>query len=140
MAGNIVCDLDGVVYRGNRPIEGAAAALRELTGAGFRLVFASNNSTKSPEAMAQAIAERTGFAAGADQVVNSAAAAAHLMSGGVPGPVYVIGEPGLRATLRDAGIVVTDDAGGAAAVVVGMDRAFDYAKLRNRLLVDDQRL
>jgi 4-nitrophenyl phosphatase len=129
--GNIVCDLDGVVYRGKEPIDGAAAALRALTAAGFRLVFASNNSTKSPAAMARDIADRTGFAAEEDQVVNSAAAAAYLLTGSAPAAVYVIGEPGLRSTLRDAGVEVIDDAGNATAVVVGMDRSFDYSRLRD---------
>ncbi|HVJ96160.1 MAG TPA: HAD family hydrolase, partial [Acidimicrobiia bacterium] len=41
----ICCDLDGVVWRGEDPIPGAARGIEVLRAAGMRLVFLTNNSS-----------------------------------------------------------------------------------------------
>jgi len=40
----LVCDLDGVLYVGNDPVEGAAERIAELAAGGVRVVFCTNNS------------------------------------------------------------------------------------------------
>jgi glycerol 3-phosphatase-2 len=45
----IVCDLDGVVWRGDDPIPGSAAAIGELREAGYRVGFVTNNSAVTPD-------------------------------------------------------------------------------------------
>ncbi|HVM12475.1 MAG TPA: HAD family hydrolase, partial [Actinomycetota bacterium] len=42
-------DLDGVVYRGDEPIPGAAPTIATLRDLGRGLVFATNNSARTPE-------------------------------------------------------------------------------------------
>ena len=42
-----IIDLDGTVYRGDRLLPGAGAALERLRSAGVRALFFSNNPTKS---------------------------------------------------------------------------------------------
>ena len=41
----VCCDLDGVVWRGETPIEGAADGITQLRDAGLRVVFLTNNSS-----------------------------------------------------------------------------------------------
>ena len=58
----IVCDLDGVLYRGDVGIAGAGEGLAGLRRAGIDLVFVTNNSTKTPAEAAAKITRLTGFA------------------------------------------------------------------------------
>ncbi len=129
MRGNVVCDLDGVVYRGTIPIEGAADALRRIEGMGFNLLFVTNNSTRTPVQTAAGIARITGYEASDDQVLGSAQAAAALLAGGDVREAMVVGGPGILEALEQAGISTTAKPDRAGAVVVGLDREFTYRKL-----------
>jgi len=42
-----ILDVDGVICRGSRPIEGGVEGVRALLEMGKRVVFVSNNSTRS---------------------------------------------------------------------------------------------
>ena len=46
-------DLDGVLYRGTQPTPGAADALARLRRAGKRLAFVTNNSSETPQDVAE---------------------------------------------------------------------------------------
>lgn len=127
-AGNIVCDLDGVVYVGATPVPGAAAALAELEGRGYRLIFATNAPIRTAGEVARHIRAVGGYAARAEQVITSAMAAADLLGPG-GGPVLAVGESGLAATLAEAGLEITRDPDSARAVVVGLDRDLTFAHL-----------
>lgn len=126
--GNVVCDLDGVVFRGGRGIPGSGEALHRLTEHGWRILFVTNNSTGTPEATARTIEERSGFAASPDQVLVSSQAAAFLLAETRP-RTYVIGSDGIHWALAEAGVPVTESGSDAEAVVVGLDREFDYRRL-----------
>jgi len=123
-----VCDLDGVLYLDGHPIPGSGAALREIAERGYRIVFATNNSTRTPAAVAARIEESTSFPAAPRQVVTSSMAAASLLHP-EDSPVLVIGEAGVTEAVAAAGLALTDDPGAAAAVVVGYTRRFDYDML-----------
>lgn len=124
----VVCDIDGVVLLGKEPVPGARAALETIRDAGIRVAFATNNSTRTREDVAANVESCTGFAASPESVVTSGAATARFLVGKVS-TVYVLGSDGLRATLRDAGIVVDADWRRADAVVAGLDFELDYAAL-----------
>lgn len=124
----VVCDLDGVVYVGAEPVPGAGPALLQIDRAGIDLLFATNNSTKTPADTAAAIADRAGYTARADQVITSGLATAQWMGDDVSSAL-VVGEQGLVDTIRDAGIEVVGMHDHPEAVVVGLDRDFDYDKL-----------
>ncbi len=128
MTGTVVCDLDGVVYRGGRAVDGAGDALAELERRGWRILFCTNNSTRTRAAVARRIAELAGYPARVDQVVGSAEAAAALLAAQQP-PTYVLGGDGIREALRAAKIPEVADAEGAEAVVVGLATDCDYAAL-----------
>ena len=64
--GNIVCDLDGVLYLAEEPVPGGAAALERLSAEGFRILFATNAGLRTPPAVAEHIATCCGYPARAD--------------------------------------------------------------------------
>lgn len=126
----VVClDLDGVVWRGDEPIPGAADAVRRLRTAGVPVGFMSNNSSM-PVAEVVAKLARFGIDAGPEQVLTSALAAADLLATTIaPGSrVHVCAGPGVVEALGAAGFEPVRD-GPAAAVVVGFHRDFDFAAL-----------
>jgi len=73
----VIFDCDGVLWRGNETINNAAAALRELRRRGKRLLFVTNNSSKSRAAYVKKF-QGLGIEATADEACleGSAAAAA----------------------------------------------------------------
>ncbi|HET6770909.1 MAG TPA: HAD-IIA family hydrolase [Actinomycetota bacterium] len=125
-------DLDGVAYRGAAPIPGAAEAIRDLRRRGRRVVFITNNSARTPEAVAGTL-ELMGVPASPDDVVTSAQAAVPLVRDliGSEGTVFAVGEEGVLAALKEGGMTVLQgEPERADAVVVGWDRRADYEKLR----------
>lgn len=129
MTGNVICDLDGVVYRGREPVPGSAASLERLRTAGWHVVFCTNNSSRTPEDVAARIRSIAGFEATPDQVVTSAAAAARLLAAQRP-PTFVLGGEGVTDALLKAGIPLVTSAAEAEAVVVGLAIGLTYQWLR----------
>jgi HAD superfamily hydrolase (TIGR01450 family) len=129
MSGNLICDLDGVVYRGRDPVPGSAAALAALEAAGWRIIFCTNNSARTPEEVAERIRGITGYEGRPDQVITSAAAAAGLLTESKP-PTFVLGGEGVRSALEKEGIPVTAVGSEAGAVVVGLATGLTYDWLR----------
>lgn len=128
--GNVVCDLDGVVYLLGRPVPGAGQALIELDEAGYAIVFVTNNSTRSPDMIAARIERMTGYPARAPQVIGSGQAAVTMLTEDA-GPVFVVGGGGIRQALDVAGVPETKDPRAAGAVIVGLDTAISYERLRD---------
>jgi glycerol-1-phosphatase len=125
-------DLDGVVFRGEAAIPGASETIEELRRRSRRIVFITNNSARTPEAVADVLGS-LGVPASPDEVVTSAQAAVPLLRDliGPGGSVFAVGEEGVRAALRDGGFTVLEgEPDGADAVVVGWDRRADYDALR----------
>jgi HAD superfamily hydrolase (TIGR01457 family) len=120
-------DLDGVLYRGDRPIARAAEAVAAIRAMGKGVAFVTNNSSRTPDAVAAHLAS-VGVDASPDEVETSAlTAAAELPRRGVRA-AFVIGEDGLRTALASAGVEPADGVD-VDAVVVGWDRSFTYEKL-----------
>lgn len=126
MIGAVVCDLDGVVYRGKTATPGAKEALQTLDEAGLSPYFVTNNSAGEPSGVQRKLAEVVGYRANVDRIVTSAQVAASLVE---TGPVLVVGETGIVSALGDAGFTVTEDPAEAATVVVGLARNLDYQRV-----------
>jgi len=131
--GNVVCDLDGVVYLLGHPIPGAGQALIDLDAAGYAVLFVTNNSTRTPEMTAARVANLTGYPAEPRQVIGSAEAAITLLAAEA-GPALVVGGAGIRQALAAAKVPETDDPGAAAAVIVGLDPDLSYERLRDAVV------
>ena len=128
---SFLVDLDGVLWRAEQPVEGAADALARLRRAGHRVACFTNNSFPTV-AENQAKLEAMGVEVDAELVLSSAQAAATL---GVAGErALVVGGPGIVEALEAAGLAAVTCGGpgpgdGFDLVVVGIDPAFDYPRL-----------
>lgn len=125
----VACDLDGVVWRGEEPIPGSAAAVARLRGAGLRVVFLTNNSSGRVSDYIDKLAH-CGIDAKAGDVATSAQSAAMLLGATLPAGASVLAcaGAGVVEALTANGFTVVD-AGPADAVVVGWHREFDFDRL-----------
>jgi arabinose operon protein AraL len=131
-------DLDGTVFRGDPLIEGADDAVETLRAAGSSVLFLSNKATRRRAAFAEKL-RRLGIAVDDDAIVNSALIAASYLETHHPdAPVFVVGEPPLRAELRARGLPLTDDPDETAVLLASMDRQFDYGTLTKALHAVDE--
>src|SRR5260221_802145 len=124
-------DLDGVVYSGPDPIDGAVDALAAARKAGLRLAFVPNNASRAPSAIAEHLT-RLGVPAGSADVVTSAQAAATLIANRFPAGslVLVAGSNGLRLAVRERGLrPVSLAADHPVAVVQGYAPDMNYGLL-----------
>ena len=129
-------DLDGVVYLGGTPIEGAADALAVAAKNGMRLAFVTNNASRTPSAVAAQLSGMGIPATGTD-VVTSAQAAARLIAGKFPvgSPVLVVGAMSLRLAMRERGLrPVSTAAERPVAVAQGYAPGIDYSLLAEAAL------
>jgi glycerol-1-phosphatase len=129
-AGPVVCcDLDGVVWRGDEPIPGAAAGIARLRAAGFGVAFVSNNSSQPLGDVADKLGA-AGVPASPDDVITSAVSAATLLASALePGsPVLACAGPGVVEALETAGLRPVARPP-VTAVVVGLHRGFDFDDL-----------
>lgn len=105
----VIFDLDGVVYVGGEPCEGAAEGIKAAREDGLHVLFMTNNASRTPDEVAEHL-QSMGIEAAPDEVLNSSqVGAAHLASlrddGDVePDPlVLAVGGPGVCQALQDEG-------------------------------------
>src|SRR6476469_4676585 len=126
----LVLDMDGVIYRGDEALPGAAALFPALRAAGVSVILATNNATPSPAAF-QAKLAQMGITVPEETILTSVTATTAGLAVAAPAgaPVYCVGAPWLReAVLALPGW--TWDETAPAFVVVGLDPAVTYDKLR----------
>ncbi len=127
----LVCDLDGVVYRGATAVPGAVDALRRVTREGRPIAYATNNASRPPAVVAQRLRD-LGLSVDVDQVVTSAQAGARALGARMPSgtPVLAVGGPGVAEALRDVGLApVTSATEGVAAVLQGFGAEVGWSEL-----------
>lgn len=134
----VLCDMDGVLYRGHAPIDGAAAAISSIQAGGHRVCYATNNGW-SPIATLVGRLRGMGIAAREDDVVGSSWMAAELYrqtASGASRP-YVVGGSELRYQLRRVGARPAPPTRPdlADSVVLGLDLAFSYRRLARAQVV-----
>ena len=118
-----VFDMDGVLFRGEEPIEGGKELVNELIAEGRLIRYLTNNSTKTRREYAEKL-YRMGYPAEPAQIYTSAAGAAFYLGST---SAYVVGESGLRYELEAVGCRVTD--GPAEWVVAGACWGLTYAMI-----------
>ncbi|MBM7563364.1 TIGR01457 family HAD-type hydrolase [Paenibacillus sacheonensis] len=123
----LLIDLDGTLYHGSKMIPGADALIHMLRKEEIRYLYVTNNSSATPEAVADRL-NGMGIPAMPDDVCTSAQAAAAYIAERSPGArVHAVGEAGLLAALREAGLQLDDEA--PELVVQGIDRSLTYDKI-----------
>ncbi len=119
-----ICDMDGVIYRGNRLIPHVREFVSWLNESGKNYLFLTNGSSRSPRELSQKLA-RLGLDVDESHFYTSALATAAFLKSQCPGgSAYVIGEPGLVNALYDAGFTMNDV--NPDYVVFGMSTNIDY--------------
>lgn len=125
-------DLDGVVYRGNELLPGAREFIAWLDANQKKYLFLTNNSFATGAQILAKLA-RMGIATDGVHLLTAGQAAVQNIARRVPGgSVYVVGEQPLIDLVEEQGLsAVADDSSAADAVLVGLDRTFDYQKMAN---------
>ena len=102
----IICDLDGVIYRGHAGIPHAVESLVAALSAGVAVVYATNNASRSPAEVAGHL-EALGLPGPGSRVVTSAQAGARYVAQRCPpgSRVLAVGGPGVSLALQEAGLV-----------------------------------
>lgn len=122
-----ICDMDGVIYHGNRLLPGAAEFIEWLQAEGKEFLFLTNNSGYTPKELQQKL-ERMGISVSEEHFYTSALATAAFLKSQAPGcSVYALGEAGLLNALYDAGITMNDV--DPDYVVVGESRSYSLDTL-----------
>ncbi len=135
----VIFDLDGVLYRGDEPMPGAVDTVTRLRASGKRVLYATNNSTRTRQEYVERL-RRFGLPCERDDIVTSAwATGRYLIQKGLrPRDPLIVGAEGLRAELREAGLLEREhavvpfrEASGAPAdmVVVGLLQTVSYDHL-----------
>jgi 4-nitrophenyl phosphatase len=96
-------DCDGVLWHGSNPIPHISAVLEYLRKAGKRILFVTNNSSKSRSLGIQKFS-KFGIQASEDEIFGSAYCAAYYLSRLGTKKVYAIGMQGLFTELDSFGI------------------------------------
>jgi NagD protein len=125
---SFLIDMDGVIYHGNRLIDGAADFVSRMQAAGCKFLFLTNNSGKTPADLSHKLAA-LGMEVPERHFYTSALATANFLHSQKPnGSAYVIGEAGLFQALYSVGYRITDQ--NPDYVVMGETRAFNYEMIQ----------
>ncbi len=141
-----IFDLDGTLYRGNEPIPFAVETVQQLVRTGAQVAYLTNNSTQTRLHFTEKL-QKMGFPVQANQVHSSATGTAAWLESQNVSSSFVVGMPGLVATLEDRGIRVVNELPSlqdlnlnqkeppvqAESVVVGLCQVFTYALLDGAL-------
>lgn len=122
-----LCDMDGVIYHGNKLLPGALEFINWLKKEDKKFLFLTNASERSPRELQQKLS-RLGVEVTVDHFYTSALATADFLKSQCPGgSAYVIGEAGLTNALYNAGFSMNDI--NPDYVVVGDSRGYNMETL-----------
>lgn len=127
----IICDMDGVLWRGNSALPGLGRFFDLIHDLSLAYVLVTNNSSRTPEQYVEKLAQM-GVTTTPEHVLNSSVATARYIADRKRGArVYAIGADGVKAALKAQGLVYRDDndVEDVDFVVVGWDRQLTWRKL-----------
>lgn len=117
-------DLDGVTYRGPEVVPSAPGALEAARAAGMRLVYVTNNASRTSEDVASHLT-KIGIPAAPGDIFTAAQAAAAMLAdryaartGTAGARILVVGGAGLREAVEATGLTVVETAADAPDAVV----------------------
>ncbi len=126
-----ISDMDGVIYHGNKLLDGAKELVDWLKKEDKDFLFLTNSSERSPLELSKKL-ERMGLEIDESHFYTSALATASFLASQCPGgSAYVIGEAGLLNALYNAGITMNDV--NPDYVVVGESRSYSYEKIEKAI-------
>lgn len=126
-----ICDMDGVIYHGNKILPGVREFIGYLIEHNKKFVFLTNSPERTPHELSMKL-ERMGLTVSADHFYTSAMATAEFLSAQAPGcTAYVIGEGALSKALYDKKIYMNDI--NPDYVVVGETRTYSFEKIERAI-------
>ncbi len=126
-----ICDMDGVLYHGNKILPGVTEFINWMISNNKRFVFLTNSSERTPHELSMKLS-RMGLQVDPDHFYTSAMATAAFLASQKPGcTAYVIGEAALTKALYDVGIYMNDV--NPDYVVVGETRTYSFEKIEKAI-------
>ena len=126
-----ICDMDGVIYHGNRILDGVADFVNWMIAENKKFVFLTNSPERTPHELSMKL-ERMGLSVSADHFYTSAMATAEFLKTQSPGcSAYVIGEAALSKALYDQEIYMNDV--NPDYVVIGETRTYSFEKIEKAI-------
>lgn len=131
---HLIIDMDGVLYRGDRPMPRLVEFFDFLRQRSIIFTLATNNSTRTPQEYVAKLASM-GVSISPSEVLNSGQATAHFLANEYPKGtrVHVFGMPSFKKAITDEGFVLADE--DVQLVVASMDREITYEKLKRATLL-----
>ncbi len=123
-------DLDGSIYRGNMPLPYSKEFIEFLREQGIKFLFLTNNSTQLPIEYVRKLKSMNIESDENEILTSGVATAIYLSNLKKNGKSYVIGEEALKKAIKDVDWDITEETDYVDAVVVGLDRSFNFEKLR----------
>lgn len=122
-----ICDMDGVIYHGNKLLPGVKEFVEWLYREDKNFLFLTNSSERSPRELQIKLA-RMGLEVDESHFYTSALATARFISSQAPGcSAYVIGGAGVVTALHDAGITMNDV--DPDYVIIGEGNTYNYENI-----------
>jgi len=122
-----VLDMDGTFYLGDRLLDGSKEFFNKLAETGRKLLFFTNNASKSPEFYIKKL-EKMGCRITRENIMTSGDVTIKFLHENYSGKkVYLVGTPMLEETFRNAGIQIVDE--DPDIVVVSFDLTLTYEKI-----------
>ncbi len=126
-----ICDMDGVIYHGNKVLDGVVEFVNWMIENNKKFVFLTNSPERTPHELSMKL-QRMGLNVSARHFYTSAMATAEFLSSQKPGcTAYVIGEAALSKALYDVGIYMNDV--NPDYVVVGETRTYSFEKIEKAI-------
>lgn len=119
-------DLDGVAYIGPDVILTCRNFVNELVRRGIKVGFLTNNSSRTPQMVADHLIE-LGYEISAENVITSSQVTANYVNDLPSKRAYVVGMKGIRDALTEVGAEIVER--DADIVVIGLDFEITYEKL-----------
>ena len=126
-----ICDMDGVIYHGNKILDGVTEFVNWMIDNNKKFVFLTNSPERTPHELSMKL-ERMGLSVSPDHFYTSAMATAEFLHSQKPGcTAYVIGEAALTKALYDHKIYMNDV--NPDYVVVGETRTYSFEKIEKAI-------
>ena len=126
-----ICDMDGVIYHGNKLLDGVTEFVNWLIENDKKFVFLTNSPERTPHELSMKL-QRMGLNVTPDHFYTSAMATAEFLHTQAPRcTAYVIGEAALSKALYDHEIYMNDV--NPDYVVVGETRTYSFEKIEKAI-------
>ena len=129
-----LCDMDGVIYHGNKLLPGVVDFVNWVKKENKRFLFLTNNSGKAPKELQRKLA-RMGLDVDEKNFYTSAQATATFLAQQTPGATaFVVGDAGLTNALYEKGITINDVDPDYVVIGETLNYNFDNISLATKLV------